>query len=154
PRHQTGTRWRADGGRRVEVRQLDAILGKLVEIGRAYGRVSKTTQVAIAEIIAEKNDDVGLLRGVGGLAGEAAKRCEDKKAADPAMAVHVVSTPKRGAGCHAHGFACACSSSSMILPTGAAPTALRGHAVPQARSFRVPVGDPCRGKACPRKAVG
>ena len=70
PGQQAGARGGTDRGRRIAVREFDPFCRELVEVRRADLRVGEAAQVAVAEVIAQEDDDVGLLRGDGGAAPE------------------------------------------------------------------------------------
>ena len=58
-------RWRAGGVGDVELRQLQSFRRHAIEARRLVDFVSKGTDVAIAHIVDEDENDVGLVRSVG-----------------------------------------------------------------------------------------
>ena len=46
--------------------ELDAVGGEAVEVGGLDGRVGEAREVAVAEVVAEEDDDVGTRGGEGG----------------------------------------------------------------------------------------
>lgn len=57
-RHQGCARWRAIRVPRIAARQSQALLGELVEVGRAHVGRSVAAQIAIAEVIRKDHHDV------------------------------------------------------------------------------------------------
>ena len=68
--HETGAGRRADGEGRVAVGELDAVGGEAVEVGGLNRRVGEAREVAVAEVVAEEDDDVGTRGRGGGAEGE------------------------------------------------------------------------------------
>ena len=63
PGEQRGAAGRADGSGDVEVREAHALAGHAVEVGRADARMTVATQVAVAQIVGQNDDQVGQLLG-------------------------------------------------------------------------------------------
>jgi hypothetical protein len=73
-RHQRRASRRAEGHRRIEVRELRSFRRHAVEVRSLEFRMAVAREVTIAEVIGEDEDDVRLRRG-GGLA---AKQCQER----------------------------------------------------------------------------
>ena len=75
--HEDAARWRAHGTAGVMARELHALGGHLVKVRRLQSLLPVAAGVAVAHVIGEDIDDVGLVRCVGERAEE--KQSEDEK---------------------------------------------------------------------------
>ena len=57
--HQAGTRRRTNGTRRIGIGKPSPFLGQAIEIRRLVKRAAVTAQISLAEIIGEKDDNIG-----------------------------------------------------------------------------------------------
>ena len=59
-RHQGGAGWGANGAAGIKIGEPHAFGGELVEVGRFDSALAVTTQISIAQIVREDQNDVGL----------------------------------------------------------------------------------------------
>src|SRR5438552_2379990 len=69
------------------MREPNSFAGEFVQVRRAHSRMSEATQVAIAQVIAQENDDVGLLR-LGGLRGKNSAQSHSERREDLEYGFH------------------------------------------------------------------
>ena len=60
---QRGAAGRADARGDVEIGEAHALAGHAVEVGRADARMAVATQVAVAQVVGQDDDQVGQLLG-------------------------------------------------------------------------------------------